>query len=287
MAAIKTVFIVGPTACGKTALSVELAREMDAEIICADSQTVRQKLDIGTAKPSLEERQGIPHYMLDVVGPYEEYSVADYAKTARTILADIHKRGKCAIVVGGSGLYIDALYYQFDFSNRGDKNSREALDALSVERLQEKIIKAGYTMPKNHMNKRHLIRTIERAGSVGTKGKTLKHACMVGIAPARTILIERISKRVEQMMESGFIEEVRSIVKHYGRPPKDFDAIGYRLALKYFDGEITIDELADAFKTKDRQYAKRQMTWFRRNPEIRWFDDPALAKSYILKVCSI
>lgn len=287
MAPITTLFIVGPTASGKTALSIDIARELDAEILCADSQTIRRDLDIGTAKPSREDMQGIPHHMIDIVGPYEDYSVAQYTQAARSVIADIHSRGKLAVVVGGSGLYIDALYFQFDFSGSiVDETKRAQLENLTLAQLQTKIQESGLDMPSNKQNKRHLIRVIERAGSIGIQKGPMQNSLIVGLSPGRDMLVERINDRVDTMFESGFLQEVHAVLRQYGRPPKNFDAIGYKLALRYIDNEISKEQLIELFKTADRQYAKRQMTWFRRNPYIHWFTDPDKAKSYILDVCS-
>jgi tRNA dimethylallyltransferase len=275
------IYIVGPTASGKTALSVECAKAIGAEIVCADSQTVRRAMDIGTAKPTLSERGGVRHHMLDLIDPYDPYSVAEYAKEARACIADIHKRGKIAIVVGGTGLYIDALFYQFSFPESA-VTLADTMSKLSIHELQNLIKINGYEMPLNLLNKRHLIRTLERTGRSGTQRAPKQTECIVGIVPGRDLLIQRINNRVEQMFNNNFIDEVKQIIKTYGEPTRDFDAIGYRLALRYIRNEISLEECKRLFKIADRQYAKRQMSWFKRNPYITWFNSGDEARRYIL-----
>lgn len=275
------IYIVGPTASGKTALSVECAKAIGAEIVCADSQTVRRAMDIGTAKPTLSERGGIQHHMLDLIDPYDPYSVAEYAKEARACIADIHKRGKIAIVVGGTGLYIDALFYQFSFPEPVSSPTGN-IDKLSIDELQNLITINGYKMPLNLFNKRHLVRTLERSGHLGTQYAPKKTESIVGIYPGRDLLIQRINERVERMFDNNFIDEVQHIISSYGEPTRDFDAIGYKLALRYIRNEISLEECKRLFKIADRQYAKRQMSWFRRNPHITWFNSGDEARQYIL-----
>jgi tRNA dimethylallyltransferase len=283
---VDTIYIVGPTASGKTGLSLEIAQTLPTEIVCADSQTIRQDLDIGTAKPTQEERSFAPHHMLDIIGPYENYSVYDFQHQAKNIITDIHKRNKLAIIVGGTGLYIDSLYYDYQLSDRViNPDYHDELSGLSVELLQEMIIEQGIAMPPNDRNPRHLIGALLRSGINGQKGAPSERSIIVGINPGRDVVVDRINSRVESMFENGFIDEVRSVIEKYGQPPKVFDAIGYRIAARYLSDEITLDEAKELFKIADRQYAKRQMSWFNRNTNIHWFASPEEAKAYILEVC--
>ena len=276
---INTLFIVGPTASGKSALSIELAKNLGAEIICADSQTLRRGMDIGTAKPTPKERQMIVHHMLDCIDPYEDYNLSMFLRDSRKILQDIHARGKRAIVVGGTGLYTDALYFNFELPDI----SANHIEGMTVEELRDHILKIGLAVPKNSSNPRHLINTIKRNGKVGVKGKPIAGSLIIGINPGREMLIDRINARVDAMFENGFIDEVKAVLSEYGEPPDDFDAIGYRIAYRYIKNEIDIDEAKALFKIADRQYAKRQMSWYKRNEDIVWFSSPEDAKSFILK----
>lgn len=280
----QVVFIVGPTASGKTGLAVEVAQDVGAEIICADSQTIRRSMDIGTAKPTTDEMEGIPHHMLSIIEPYERYSVAEYVDRAREVMNDILGRGRKVIVVGGTGLYIDALYFQFDFNSIPKESSREELEPLSVEELQELIRVRGFAMPENSQNKRYLMRAVERGGVSGTKSEPLPSSVIVGLSPEREVLAERINARVDSMFDGGFLSEVRGILKDFGRPPQSFDAIGYRIAMRFLDGEISETQTREFFKIADRQYAKRQLTWLKRNQNVIWFKTPNEANSYILSL---
>ncbi|HMT18801.1 MAG TPA: tRNA (adenosine(37)-N6)-dimethylallyltransferase MiaA [Candidatus Saccharibacteria bacterium] len=283
----RTVYIVGPTASGKTATSIKLAQLLgDAEIVAADSQTVRQHLDIGTAKPTVEERGDIVHHGIDIIDIYDDFTLHDYLTYARAAIADIHARGKRAIVVGGTGLYIDALYYDFELPviERNEQEQRADYESMSVTKLQELIRSRDLGMPENERNKRHLVNTLMRGGLRGTKGEPDPHALIVGLQPPREVLQERIDARVEDMYAHGFLDEVHSIITCFGRPPRSFDAIGYRIALRVVDGEIDVQTAIELQKTADRQYARRQISWFKRNQAIKWFDDSEQAFAYLCSV---
>jgi tRNA dimethylallyltransferase len=321
-----TIYIVGPTASGKTALSIDLALAIDAEIICADSQTIRREMNIGTAKPSIEEMKGIPHHMLDQIDPYDEYSLAVYQKTAKSAIDDISRRGKIVIIVGGTGLYIDSLYFNYKLpklqnpqtSRTPPKSPKEStlepviepviepilepiepsatsiarshlatrcdLAMLSVEELQNLIIEQSLELPRNIQNPRHLANVLLRNGNVGSHDQPAHGSIIVGVNPGREVLINRINNRVDKMFEGGFVDEVRGIVTRHGRPPRSFDAIGYRIVMRMLDGEISEQIAKELFKIADRQYAKRQLSWFKRNENVIWFESPELAKNYILSL---
>ncbi len=268
---VSTIFVVGPTASGKSELAMRLAEELDGEIICADSQTIRRGMDIGTAKPTAEDQARVPHHLLDIIDPYQEFSLAQYLEVARRALDDIHSRGKRAIVVGGTGLYIDALYYQFQLPKTMTRDTFD-FESSSIPVLQDYIKQHDLVMPTNDLNKRHLINVILRDGDVGSRNAPLPNSLIVGINPGREVLIERINRRVDVMFDGGFIDEVKQLIKIYGQPPREFDAIGYKIAMKYLNGVATPDEAKAEFKLRDRQYAKRQISWLKRNPDIKWFE---------------
>ena len=274
-------YVVGPTASGKTALAIRLAKLLDGEIVCADSQTVRLEMNIGTAKPTLLEMEGIPHHCLDLVEPYEEFTLYQYQKLAKRAIEDIQARGKLPIVVGGTGLYVDALYFDFELPVIEQGEKAEEYSNLSVDELQQKIKSKGLELPKNDKNPRHLTNVLLRAGRAGTQNKPSKDSIIIGLKPERSVLIDRINNRVEAMFDGGFVEEVRGIVSKYGRPPRNFDGIGYRIVMRFLDGEIDTDEAKELFKIADRQYAKRQMSWFKRNNNIEWFETPEKAYNHV------
>lgn len=280
---ISVVFIVGPTASGKSALAMELARRLNGEIVCADSQTIRRGLDIGTAKPSVEDQNEIKHHMIDIVGPYESFSVNQFKKMALDTIEDIRFRGKIPIVVGGTGLYVDALYFDFDVDELTDSSDyKNELEQLTVLELQEIITKNNYPMPTNSQNPRHLIGVILRAGKVYENKRPIKGALIYGLMPDDETLKQRINDRVDLMFEHGFVDEVRELIKNYGRPYKKMDAIGYPICMSYLDGEITLDEAKEKFKSRDWQYARRQKSWFKRNPNIKWFQDADSALAFFI-----
>jgi tRNA dimethylallyltransferase len=281
----KILFIVGPTASGKSGLAMEVARQLGGEIICADSQTVRLGLDIGTAKPTKSEQAEVPHHLLDVIDPYDRFSVAEFQRLAETAIVDIQKRGKLPIVVGGTGLYIDAVAYGFKLRADADMNKRKDLESKSVIELQEIIIKSGLLLPQNEQNPRHLIRTIETNGQVSVKSSLRSGAIIIGIDPGSEAVEKRINDRVGKMFELGFLEEVESIIEKFGNPPRNFDAIGYNIALRNRSesGEYDVQKISEEFKIGDRQYAKRQRSWFKRNRDIKWFEHSENALEYIVE----
>lgn len=283
---LNSLFVVGPTGSGKSSLAMQVAREFGGEIVCADSQTIRKSLDIGTAKPSKIDQAEIPHHMLDIIEPYADFSVAEYVRQAEKILSDIYARGKLAIVVGGTGLYIDALLYGFRFRPTVSKYSRSELEELNVMELQEVIKTTGLLLPGNAKNKRHLIRTIETDGKPSERSALRAGAHVIGIDPGAEIGEDRIAKRLEQIFESGFIPELNSIFEKYGPPPKKIDAIAYNIAFENRNnwGEYDIDKIKNDVFIAERQYAKRQRSWFKRNADIVWFNSSEQAYEHIKKM---
>jgi tRNA dimethylallyltransferase len=269
------IFIVGPTASGKSSLSMELARRIDGEIVCADSQTIRTAMDIGTAKPSKEDQAEIKHHMLDIIGPYDDYSVNKFKAEAVRAIEGILSRSKTPIIVGGTGLYINSLFFDYDVEEISPDSieRKQKLEKMSVTELQKIITNMNYSMPTNHENPRHLIGTIMRCGKSPKSTQPIVGAKIFGLMPDDETLKSRIDKRVDQMFASGFVDEVESLVKTYGRPKQRMDAIGYPIVMRFLDGEISLDEATELFKTAHWQYARRQKSWFKTNPYITWLNN--------------
>ena len=276
----RVIAVVGATASGKTSYAIELAKKINGEIISADSRLVYKGMDIGTAKPTIDEMQEIPHYMIDVVEPEYNYSVGLYVKEAKKHITDIISRGKVPIVVGGTGLYFRVLLENYDLPDvKPDYELRKELSSYSYEELLEMLTKldekAANSVEKN--DKKKLIRYIEiikLAGKPldlvrGVKEKEF-NVEWVGLNFPREILYDRINKRVDLMIEQGLIDETKKLLQKHGRISDITDTIGYREVLSYLDGELSLDEAKDKLKQNTRNYAKRQLTWFRKNEQINW-----------------
>ena len=276
----RVIAVVGATASGKTSYAIELAKKINGEIISADSRLVYKGMDIGTAKPTIDVMQEIPHYMIDVVEPEYNYSVGLYVKEAKKHITDIISRGKVPIVVGGTGLYFRVLLENYDLPDvKPDYELRKELSSYSYEELLEMLTKldekAANSVEKN--DKKKLIRYIEiikLAGKPldlvrGVKEKEF-NVEWVGLNFPREILYDRINKRVDLMIEQGLIDETKKLLQKHGRISNITDTIGYREVLSYLDGELSLDEAKDKLKQNTRNYAKRQLTWFRKNEQINW-----------------
>lgn len=266
------IVILGPTASGKSAVGLELARRIDGEIICADSRTVYRHMNIGTAKPSTEEQAEIRHWCLDLVNPDQDFSVADFKRNAERAIVDIRSRGKYPIMVGGSGLYIDSVIFDFQLQPKADPKLRQSLEQLTTEQLQQYCKKHNYGLPENNTNRRHLIRRIETKGIDVKNTQLINNLIIVGIDVEKTTLRRRIAQRIEQMLEQGLIEETKSLYKNYNTSLESMTANIYQLVKRYLDGEIDRTRLLELATTRDAQLAKKQRTWFRRNPHIKWLD---------------
>lgn len=284
----KIICIAGPTASGKTALSIALAKELDAEIISCDSMQVYRHMDIGTAKPTLEERDGIPHYMLDVADPEEAFSVSRYCQMATPILEQILSRGKTAIVVGGTGLYMDALIRGNAFAPYPATGRREELERIAASEGIEKVIGMLRQVDPESAARLHpsdqkrIIRAMEVYLETG-KSITQHNLETQTLPPRfeatwfalqdkdRQDLYRRIDDRVETMLELGLIEEIKGLLR-MGIPEKAtaMQAIGYKEFIDYLSGICTLDEACKQVQQSSRHYAKRQLTWFRKNPQIHW-----------------
>ena len=271
---LRTIFIVGPTASGKSKLAMKVAKNLNGEIICADSQTIRRGMDIGTAKAPKKDQSLIRHHLLDIIGPYDRYSVAEFKVAAQNTIKDIINRGKVPIIVGGTGLYVDAVLYDFQFRKTITDTSRDELERMSVLQLHKIIKSRGLVAPGNAKNPRHLIRTIESGGQSSKKGDLFQGAIVVGLDPGQEALLKRIEERVEKMFERGFIEEVKSVIDEYGEPPQNLDAISYSIALEFRNekGAYDIEKIKKKIVVSERRYAKRQRAWLKRSKDITWFE---------------
>lgn len=267
------VVIVGPTASGKTALAVKLARQYGGEIVCADSRTIYKYMDIGTAKPSIEEQALVPHWGLDLVEPGERFTAADFKRYALATIAEIRTRGHVPFLVGGTGLYVDAVLFDYQFGAEVDPQLRSRLNSLSVEQLQKHCIKNSVELPENTLNKRYLIRAIEQRGINHKRNKeVVANSIVVGIATDREILRHRIEDRTEQLFAEGVVEEAKTLSERYGWGSEAMTGNVYPIARSYLEGDVTLVDAKRQFSTQDWQLARRQLTWLRRNQYIKWLE---------------
>lgn len=285
---IPILILTGPTAVGKTALSIELAKILGGEIISADSMQIYRKMDIGSAKISQEEMDSVVHHMIDVVDPDEDFSVADFHDMASQIISDIHKRGKLAIVTGGTGLYLNSLVYDMDFGGtNSDPSIRKDLEEILNDRgkdylyrlLQDLSPEAAKRIHPN--NTKRVIRAIEvykTGGEMGDFSNDLKYnpkfdAKIIVLNRDRSILYDRINQRVDMMFDMGLLDEVKGLHQMgYTSQMQSMKGIGYKEVLEYFDGKMTLEESIDILKQGTRRYAKRQITWFKKYENALWLD---------------
>ncbi len=273
--------IVGPTASGKTALALELARQFGGEIVAGDSRTVYVGADIGTAKPTAEERAIVPHHLIDVATPDAQFTVADFQRLARAAIAGITRRGKLPILVGGSGLYIDAVIYNFSFRSGHNPAGRGQYDGIPVAQLQALLLARGIPLPENSRNPRHLMRSLESNGQAHSRDALRPYTVIVGLDPGREALRQKISGRVTQMAQAGLVDEVRRLAEEYGWDAPALQAPAYRAFRGYVEGALTLAQAEQLFVQNDVRYAKRQQTWFKRNPDIHWISKTAEAVDLI------
>lgn len=276
----KVIAVVGPTASGKTKLAIELAHKLNGEIISADSRLVYKGFDIASAKPTLEEREGIPHHLIDIVEPEFDYSAGKFAEDAKIAIQDILSRDKTPIVAGGTGLYFRVLLEHYDLPKvetnyelraKLEKRTREAL----LEEL-EKVDKITYERVKD-ANFRRIVRAMELITLLEKplsevqiqKEPEYDVEWIMPEIPSREWLYNRINRRVDIMHEMGIVEETKALIKKHGRISNIIDTIGYKEILTYLDGESTLEEALDKLRQHTRNYAKRQLTWFRKNPNLK------------------
>lgn len=274
------ILIVGPTASGKSDLAMKVARRFGGEIICADSRTIYKGMNIGTAKPGVKDRKAIKHWGLDLVNPGQKYSAHKFKEYAENAIADISSRGKLPILVGGTGLYIDSVIFNYSFVGG---NSLSVYSLMPSSLLRKIISSKGWKMPENYKNRRHLLATIRRQGETGERrDQPIPGALIIGISPNDEVLRKRIAKRAETMFNMGIINETRELIWQYGLKSLSGTAgIVYGITARFINGEITEDEAVELFKNADWQYARRQKTWFRRNEYIKWFSSVDEAKAYV------
>jgi tRNA dimethylallyltransferase len=269
------IVIVGETASGKSALAMQLAKKFEGEIICADSWTVYKDFDIGTAKPTTEERAQVPHHLLDVADPNVGYSAAIFKRQATKAIRDIQGRGKLPILVGGTGLYIDAVIYDYSFLPLSDPGLRAELNGMTLDELTKKATDMGLDISGIDMrNKRRVIRLIENNGVRPTKQSFRPNTLILGIKRPIEELTRRITKRIDSMVEQGFADEVRRLGYQYGWEIEPMRAPGYRAFADYASGKVSLAQAKQRFRQNDLKLAKKQRTWFKRNSFIQWVDDP-------------
>ena len=284
----KVIAIVGATASGKTAYSIELAKQIDGEIISADSRLVYKGFDTACAKPTIEERDGIPHHMMDIIEPEVDYSAGLYEQDAKKCIEDIISRGKIPIITGGTGLYYRVLLENYALPKvEPDYEFRNIAKLEETPELYEKLKKLDpVSAAKIDSNdKKKIIRALEVIHITGcpmSEVQGLKEAEFdvewIGMNFPRPELYERINKRVDLMFENGIIEETKELLRRHGRIPNIIYTIGYQEVIGYLDGELTLEEAKEKLKQNTRNYAKRQLTWFRKNEKIKWNHYPEKMK---------
>jgi tRNA dimethylallyltransferase len=266
-------------------LALKIAQQFSGEIIAADSRTIYKGMDIGTAKPTKEEQALVPHWGLDLIEPGQPYSAYQFKKYAEQKIAYIQKRGKLPILVGGTGLYIDSVLFDFDFVESANIKQRERLEKLNLEQLQELIKQKGYKMPENSQNRRYLIRTIERNGRIGGKSELRHGTLVVGLMPAAEQLKKYVYERAERYFKAGLLSETSNLLINYSEETLEkTQGIAYIAAIKMLKSEINQQQAQEMIQKKEWQYARRQRTWFKRNKFIRWFGSVEQAYEYTLSL---
>ena len=285
----KVIVICGPTASGKTALSIELAKRINGEIVSADSMQIYEEMSIGTAKPDEEEMQGIKHYLVGNVPPTKRYSVSDYKNDAMEALQQIIQNKKMPIVVGGTGLYVNSLIYGIDYPEiETDLEYRQELEKIANEKGLAFLYEMAQKIDKDAMknistnDKKRIIRVLEIYKETGKTKTQLEIESRQNGIPydyrtfainmPREILYDRINKRVDIMIEKGLINEVENLLKKYKEFPTSMQGLGYKEVRDYFQGKTTKNEMIEKIKQESRRYAKRQLTWFRKNKQTIWLD---------------
>ncbi|MDO4281116.1 MAG: tRNA (adenosine(37)-N6)-dimethylallyltransferase MiaA [Peptococcaceae bacterium] len=288
MEQLPLIAIVGPTAVGKTALSIELAQHYDGEIISGDSMQVYRGMDIGTAKITADETQGIPHHMIDILDPDQESTALSFKNRAQTAIEEIAGRGHVPMLVGGTGLYVNGLLYDYSFTGeRNDDYRNKLFDALKSGEDTSSYQRLLALRPdlkdviheKDHFRIARALEIIETEGKDQLKNFDMKanyqspyRLCLIGLTMDRAKLYERINRRVDLMLENGLLEEVEKLLQQgYNKEMQSLKAIGYKEMIAYLQGELSYEAAVSLLKKNTRHFAKRQLTWFRRDPNLKWF----------------
>ncbi len=283
------IVLCGPTASGKTSLSIELAKRINGEIVSCDSMQIYKDMDIGTAKPTEEEKQGIKHYLIDFLSPDKRYSVADYKKDAEQSIEEILKKGKVPIIVGGTGLYVNSLIYNIEFKdNKIDIEYRNKLENIINTEGLEKLYEIAQKIDSEAMenisknDKKRIMRVLEIYNQTGKtkteleiesrKNEPKYRYIVFTLDMDREKLYERINKRVDLMIEKGLIKEVEKLVNTYKSMPTAIQGLGYKEVVDYLNGSYSKEEMIEKIKMETRRYAKRQLTWFRKNKDAIWLN---------------
>lgn len=304
MSMIKIAVIAGPTASGKTALAAEVAKRLHGEVVCADSMQIYRGMNIATAKPTIDEMQGVPHHIVDFMEPSEAFSVADYVELAHKVISDISSRGSLPIICGGTGLYIDSLTENIAFQQTVSETPvRSELKALAAEKgnaylleiLREIDLECATRLHENNINR--IIRAIEVYRTTGvTMSEQIRLSRQSGSPYSvcricldyrdRSVLYDRIDRRVDIMLENGLLDEAEKVLSD-GTLKTARQAIGYKELAPYFAGELPLSECIDNLKRSTRRYAKRQLTWFRRNPDANWLYPDELGSELVGRAVGI
>lgn len=288
----KVIVICGPTASGKTNLSIELAKKINGQVVSADSMQIYKDMNIGTAKPTKEEMGNIEHYLLDFVSPEQRYSVADFKKDSKEAIKKILSEEKIPIIVGGTGLYIDSLIYEIEYNDmKIDHKYRKELESIIEEKGLDYLYKQALEIDPEAMkiisknDKKRIMRVLEiyhETGKTKTEQERISRSKEVeydykvfAINMDREVLYDRINKRVDVMIDNGLIEEVKNLLQKYKTFPTSMQGLGYKEVVSYFKKEITKEEMIEKIKQETRRYAKRQLTWFRKNKQTIWIDGQA------------
>jgi len=267
------IVIIGPTASGKTSLAIQLAKKYRGEIICADSRTVYRGMNIGTAKPSLGEQQVVPHWGLDLVDPGDSFSASQFKDYACQKIKEIRSRGNIPFLVGGTGLYIDSVIFDFQFGAKSNEDKRCDLQEMTVSELQQYCANHNILLPENSKNKRYLVRAIERADEKPSRLEVpLNNTIVVGITTDKQLLKQRITDRAKKMFKDGVVEETIELANNSGWCNEAMTGNVYPIIKKLIEKEIDEDQTIREFIVSDVNLVKRQLTWFRRNPFIEWGD---------------
>ena len=284
----KVIVICGPTASGKTSLSISLAKKINGEIVSCDSMQIYKEMDIVSAKPTVEEMQEIKHYLVDFVSPEKRYSVSEYKEDASKAIEEIINKGKTPIIVGGTGLYLNSLIYNIQYNEMEvDLNYRRELEKEAEEYGLEVLYNRAKEIDPEAMekvsanDKKRITRVLEIYNATGRNKTELEkksrkevpyNYLIFGINMERSILYDRINKRVDIMLEQGLIEEVKNLINKYSNMPTAMQGLGYKEVKEFLDGNISKEEMIEKIKMETRRYAKRQITWFKRIENIIWLD---------------